>query len=466
MIKVIQRYPQLLLLFFLVLPFQKRLNHFLRGASRALIPTDLTIPAGFSHHLYFFATDVCIIAAALLLLSKFRISLRTFFWDGPSKYLAAFLVIAWISATLSSTSHYLIHYLVILKFFVAVLFFNILKIAFEKIDFKKWFLSFCWIVLCFALIESALAISQYFLQHKVGLGWMGETPIHYQGFSNPLGYRWLPDALFPVQTARIILLRASGTMGHANDLGCLLSFSIIITSFLYMREESRKRQIGLQMALPVLLFALCTTFSRSAILFLVCTTLLFLAYQWRSPNRSRLIRLVATFAVTGAVCLTLFYPPFFCRGGIVNYNEITRGADKERILYQDVALQMVRSNPFLGVGFNNFQFALPQYCPEGKARPLSSQVHNIYLLIASETGLIGLSAFLLFLFSVFKKSLKKRWSPESKVLFCCLLLLLLAGTSDKYILMNLKMRLLFLSLCCFFYVSFDMKEREVDPALE
>lgn len=443
-----------MLLLFLAIPFQKRFVRFFKGISRSLIPPDLTIPPGFSKHLAFYLTDLCIVGAAAFLLIKYRVSLRKFFWEGPSKFLLLFACIAWASVMVSSTSHYLLQHLVVVKLCVAVLFFNVLKIFVEKVPFEKWCPSFCWVILIAALGEATIAIAQYFLQHKVGLECLGETGIYGQGFPNPLALRWLPDALFPIHPERTTLYRSLGTLGHANPLGCFLALSLLTTSYLWIREHRKKQSLFLQCSALVLLFALATTFSRAAILFLACSLPLFF-WLVKSTALRKLIRWGATLLIGGSVCLTLFYPPFFCRGGIVNYNETSRGADSERLSYQKIAVSMIKENPFLGVGFHNFQLDLSKYCSEKVASQLFSRVHNIYLLIASETGLLGLGAFLLFLWAILKRSVKKSWSLESKTLFCSLLLMLLCGTCDMYVIADLKIRMLFFALCGLFYGSFS-----------
>ena len=67
-----------------------------------------------------------------------------------------------------------------------------------------------------------------------------------------------------------------------------------------------------------------------------------------------------------------------------------------------MALQMLKDHPLLGVGLNNFTVRMSEYGEvSGWARFLQP-VHNVYLLIAAETGILGLILFLCLLFSVFR----------------------------------------------------------------
>ena len=71
-----------------------------------------------------------------------------------------------------------------------------------------------------------------------------------------------------------------------------------------------------------------------------------------------------------------------------------------RDFYNQIAFQ---GKPFLGVGLGNFVNWLKEIDP-GLASNLYQPVHNIYLLIFSETGILGLTLFLLFLFFLIKNS--------------------------------------------------------------
>jgi O-antigen ligase len=57
---------------------------------------------------------------------------------------------------------------------------------------------------------------------------------------------------------------------------------------------------------------------------------------------------------------------------------------------------MFKQNPLLGVGLNNFSYLYPQYSKEIGLAPNASirALHNHYLEVATETGIIGLLVFL------------------------------------------------------------------------
>jgi O-antigen ligase len=66
------------------------------------------------------------------------------------------------------------------------------------------------------------------------------------------------------------------------------------------------------------------------------------------------------------------------------------------------AIEMIKKSPIIGVGLGNFLVRLPEfYQGKGQVRFLQP-AHNIYLMIAAETGLVGLGLFLWFLFLTYR----------------------------------------------------------------
>ena len=81
------------------------------------------------------------------------------------------------------------------------------------------------------------------------------------------------------------------------------------------------------------------------------------------------------------------------------------GAAESRIPLMNLAFRMIADNPILGVGSNNFSVVMNHYLT-GEFRSRDAFlfiVHNKYLLIWAETGLVGLLAFLAFLVGAVRK---------------------------------------------------------------
>lgn len=78
-----------------------------------------------------------------------------------------------------------------------------------------------------------------------------------------------------------------------------------------------------------------------------------------------------------------------------------------RLLYNDIAIKMIKDQPLTGFGNGTFTVNMKNYSPAPHEWWQYQPVHNIYLLINSELGIIGLILFLIFVFSVLKMAYLK-----------------------------------------------------------
>ncbi|MGH9587128.1 MAG: O-antigen ligase family protein [Acidobacteriaceae bacterium] len=125
--------------------------------------------------------------------------------------------------------------------------------------------------------------------------------------------------------------------------------------------------------------------------------ILALARWWRNGASVKGIAIGAVGA--SIVALTLFVPnPISER---LSAND--HGSAVSRIPLMHLADTMIEANPFLGVGANNFAVVMEKYeGPEFRHAWLYT-VHNEFLLVASETGIIGLVAYLWIYFDIIRR---------------------------------------------------------------
>ncbi|WP_460147051.1 O-antigen ligase family protein [Pseudomonas sp. H2_H03] len=67
-----------------------------------------------------------------------------------------------------------------------------------------------------------------------------------------------------------------------------------------------------------------------------------------------------------------------------------------------IALNMFVAHPIIGVGWNNFVDVMDKYDEFGASQSFRYPAHNMYLLVMSETGLLGIVSYLLLIWSVYK----------------------------------------------------------------
>lgn len=113
---------------------------------------------------------------------------------------------------------------------------------------------------------------------------------------------------------------------------------------------------------------------------------------------------------------------------------------------------MIAAHPLFGVGYNNYQLVKDRYDPEGQVTHLWGRVHNIYLLIGSEQGLLALAAFLLFLFSVLRRALRADVNAFHASLIASFCGFLFIGLFDFYPLFMNNMMFIFFSVCALLVV--------------
>lgn len=82
------------------------------------------------------------------------------------------------------------------------------------------------------------------------------------------------------------------------------------------------------------------------------------------------------------------------------------GAAAIRIPLMQLAWRAIADHPLLGVGANNFIYTHQDYHVAGLSRYWVSVVHNNYLLIWAETGIVALGAFLGFLLTTLLRALR------------------------------------------------------------
>ena len=78
----------------------------------------------------------------------------------------------------------------------------------------------------------------------------------------------------------------------------------------------------------------------------------------------------------------------------------------ERMRLNDIAIEVIKNNPVVGVGAGAYSHEYKSYLNDDLSQGWLFTVHNTYLLAAAETGLPGFLALCLFLFYALKLALK------------------------------------------------------------
>lgn len=235
---------------------------------------------------------------------------------------------------------------------------------------------------------------------------------------------WLGERSFSLITPGIakaivsgrLVLRPYATFSHPNVLAGFLLVSMVLITGGDKKQGIRK--IIQWAALILAAVVIILSFSRAVWLVGLIIGFLAILKHFRGEEKKKHLR--------GVVLLTLLVTIglFFSFAKNLSGQEFL----VQRFSLAQIALKMIEANPFVGVGLNNFIPQLPNYWQQYGMTYWLQPVHNIYLLVAVEAGLVGWLIFLWFLILTFKKLLvANRWS-----LITALSVILALGLFDHY----------------------------------
>ncbi|HSX12019.1 MAG TPA: O-antigen ligase family protein [Rhabdochlamydiaceae bacterium] len=363
-------------------------------------------------------------------------NIKTLFWEKSRKYLSFFLLIALFSIFHSPYGNepwsyypYLFQLLIPSLFFYSIA-------SHEPI--KKFVIQSLWIVFASSLIECLLAIIQYFMQQPLGLYKLGE-PALFAIISVPDKTLWWLGRFFQTSSFSHEIFRAAGTLPHPNILGCFAGFALFISYFLYLSINKKRNRWFFILPLFLQMFALFVTYSRAAIFGTLLASLLW--FGWFFYKKITHVRALLMKTLLCSVLSALFLlPQLIERGGIINYNTCSKNSDQARLVYQAHAVEKMKQHSICGIGFHQYLVSMKENQEKGDA------VHNIFLLIATECGLLGLIAFLCFIGSLVWHTFKKL-NPLIVTLYAILLFLLFMGCCHYDLIKSQQERILFFLTC-------------------
>ncbi len=247
------------------------------------------------------------------------------------------------------------------------------------------------IVRCLALgliVESLITFLQYAAGGYLGLDVLGE--------------RQIPKEL---ELSMNKVVRVGGTLGHPNQLGGYLSAVLPLMFCVNGAKLGRGMRFLVTLAIGLGMIVLILTFSRSAWL---ATALAFIVMLGWLVTEGRIHFRLGPVLMGGLALITIFL--FFKPLIMARVTEDDEGSVTSRFAQMRVARSMITQHPVLGVGLNNYDAVKhlnESFVENSMERGKVNRVHNIFLLLAAETGLVGLGLFVWFLWSLAVLGLKK-----------------------------------------------------------
>jgi O-antigen ligase len=190
--------------------------------------------------------------------------------------------------------------------------------------------------------------------------------------------------------------RIISIMSNPNALAGYLNMILAFTTALVLFIQDRKMKLLYLLACVPLFLALLLTFSRGAWIAFVAMGIFYI-WVWNKkwllslPVVAAIIPFIFDYlpsAITGRI-MALFDPKYY-----------QMSSEYGRISFWTEALIKMKNNPIFGVGMGTFGDSVPHR----HNMPFSTWVDNHYLKMGAEIGLLGLIAFLVLLYVLFRQA--------------------------------------------------------------
>ena len=293
-----------------------------------------------------------------------------------------------------------------------------------------------WISFLFAvsaLFESTLAIAQYVNQGSLN------------SFFYYFGERTFTGTTPGIANADIggtLVLRPYATFPHPNVLAGYLLVSIILVWSFVLKSNQRWVQLFGVVSLIISSIALLLTFGRVAILLWLFLVLFIVGRNIFKMAKTFRIRVFFVFLLAMGLIILSTSPLVHEISLRFLQTSLSDESVTERTELLSASLKMMQAHPFIGVGLDNF---IPALAPLQKPMPLGlylQPVHNIFVLVLAETGIVGFVLFIWFLVVTVKRIMSQE-SGIRNMLSCLLLIIFFTGSFDHYWLTLQQGQLLF-----------------------
>lgn len=212
-----------------------------------------------------------------------------------------------------------------------------------------------------------------------------------------IGHFFLTDAWVDYEGVK----RAVGFFSQPNYLALFIA-PILTLSIAGLRENSGKLQRAAALfAILSMVVAILLSYSRAGIItVIVCIPLIALfQYGWK--------HLVVSLC-TGVLLFVAAYVsiPSFQKRFTSILDTKSQTTSRTRVEITQASLNMLKSHPFTGVGLGGYQEAYSTYRIPDALEKEVLHPHNVYLAFWTQTGLLGLLAFITLAATAFLKKLR------------------------------------------------------------
>lgn len=318
-------------------------------------------------------------------------------------------------------------------YYLLFIFGTILFIFLAQFAKKK---NILWAILLSGLVQSILAIHQSITQNISANKWLG---IAAQLAQN--------RGVSVLESGDLRILRAYGSLPHPNILAGFLALTILVGLYLwhdvYVQSEKLNWQIKkikkysisvclIIFSLVLMSFAQLATFSRSALLALLCCLLFILIFSVIKKDKLTFYVVIKYFIIMLLVAwaFNMYYPNLWASRFDLGNRLEAKSIQDRQATYSQLDWRNPKDIIFgQGLGLNTYQaYKTYQAASIDEVQP----IHNWFILALAEVGLVGVWIFLTLLYFYLKKIL---WNKNNYKVWntAFILLLIFLGLFDHYL---------------------------------
>lgn len=406
---------------------------------------NVFLPGSTNQKVYFYLSDIFACLGISFVLWPVRRFWKEIFGRPSALLLLAFFSLVCLSVLLSDIPFYGWQFFRLMNLGILILLSIVISSQYCFLNRKNLLLKTCTAIFLFSLYESTVALGQYILQAPLNV--IGEVNFSELGekasaFSINPQYSWIFDSFVPKRKMQSLIFRPYGSLPHPNILAGVLFIGFFASIYLRSLVEKPLIRFFLTFASIIQLVALFTTYSRTASLawvlsfgvFLVC----YLRLHGASRSRDQQIKFFVKVALSAIACSFFIYQQYSVRGFFSNSPNAKSAFQSkdivDRLDNQSIAIKMIQDRPLLGTGFESYMLKATDYVSSSEDTVFPA--HNIFLVLAVETGLISL--FLLFgyfssiIYLIYRHGFFH--NTQQVILFAAFLGILFMGLCDFYLL--------------------------------
>lgn len=231
--------------------------------------------------------------------------------------------------------------------------------------------------------------------------------IYQATVGTPLGLAFLGEGDYTIKQALggSLALRPTGTLFHANQLALYLGMTLPVVAAVLLAAVSRAAKGMAALTTIIGLAAAVLTLSRGGWLGLTISFVILTAFALR---RRIMPTVQVLMGLSGLAGILILFNTLAENAIVGRLTRSDGGSALSRLPLMRGALRIIADHPLLGSGLNNYEQTIRAYDLTGEYT-LAGQlviVHNLFLLVAAEVGLIGLGLFVWLLVGLARLGLK------------------------------------------------------------